>query len=250
MMSQKTNWKQHITDQLGKLPSGQPVYRTDPGGRLDADIVILGVYPAGRVRLRKVGDRMMNLPVEVERTSFDPKVSESGLEIDRLYLKPLELTRDDVLLIDMMPYFLANVRGSRGRTMWDNLQDYERLTGEQLHISPRPSPAALVRQAREMPGNLDRIRHYLSAGKRRLLLTLGTEAAAFARNTTYGPVSRAARDLFYASPVRLDVVGVPIDTVHLAHPGNLMVKSPSNLFWRETHARWCEQTTLTAHTLK
>ena len=44
----------------------------------------------------------INVPVAVEATSFSG--SKSGAEVDENYLAPLGLTRDDVMLVDMMPY--------------------------------------------------------------------------------------------------------------------------------------------------
>lgn len=232
-----STWELSIPAVRGRLPSGEPVHRTEPNGPVDAPIVIVGVYPAARVAGMSVHGVRMNLPVEVERRSFDT-VSASGREIDAQYLAPLGLTRDDVLLLDVMPYFLANVRKSGERTMWRNIQEYERLTGEQLGIEPRPTPASLVEQARAMPGNVERIRHYLLAAERRLVLTLGVEAAAFARGESLAETDRRKHEAFYADPVR-GFGDLDLAVVHLSHPGNLMATRPAAARWRERHATWC-----------
>lgn len=231
------DWESLIPPVRGRLPSGEAVHRTEPNGPLDAPIVVLGVYPAARVSMATVQGVRMNLPVEVERRSFDV-VSASGHEIDARYLGPLGLSRDDVLLVDLLPYFLANVRGSKGRTMWDNLRRFERSAGVSLRIEPRPPPAALVEQAQSMPGNVERLRYYIGAAERRVLLTLGVEAAAFARGESYRRTRARARDTFYAEPVReLGVFDLPM--VHLAHPG-ILISAPSRAaFWHQRHAAWC-----------
>jgi len=220
------------------LPGGEPLPRTDPGGNLDADIAILGLYPAAKVAQRTIAGHKMNLPVQVERTSFEHGVSESGKHLDENYLEPLGLTREDVLLLDLLPYFLANKRGKKGHTMADNIRTFESLTGEALGIEARLSPSKMVGLAREMPGNVERLTDYLSKCRPRLLLTLGVEVAAFIREQAYSRVSRDVKQYLYRGPVKLDVVGVEVDVVHLAHPGILM--SGRGADWRILHDRWCE----------
>jgi len=229
------SWQSLIPDTRGHLPGGEPLPRTDPGGNLDADIAILGLYPAARVAPISVGGRQRNLPVQVERTSFQSGVSESGKHLDAIYLEPLGLARNDVLLLDLLPYFLANTRVQKGRTMADNIRLFESLNGDILGIEPRLSPSKMVRLSREMPGNVDRLREYL--GKVRLLLTLGVETAAFVRGESVNKVSKSARELFYQEPVKLEVVGVEMNVIHLAHPGILM--SGRGGEWRRRHQAWC-----------
>ena len=56
----------------------------------------------------------MTLPTEVEGRSFETG-SASGAEIDAYYLLALGLSRREVFITDMMPYFLANTTRSRSR---------------------------------------------------------------------------------------------------------------------------------------
>ena len=232
-------WRELLPETNGSLPDGSPIPRTDTGGNPSAEIMLLGVYPAARVRQVTVHGERMNLPVQVERESFEPGVSNSGHELDRLYLRPLQLTRDDVFLADLMPYFLANTRGN-GRTMWDRIQQYEELTGETLGIRPRSSPAKLVEEARTMPGNLARLAEYVRACSPRLLLTLGLEPAAFIRGETYTAVDRRSRQLLYQPPEPHDLLGTEVPTVHLLHPGLLMSKGEQTRRWRERHQAWVQ----------
>lgn len=233
------DWEHAIPPFRGRLPGGAPIPRTDPGGSFDAKVMILGAYPAARVAQARVGVRRMNLPVQVERTSFEQGVSASAKEIDALYLAPLSLTRDDVLLIDLMPYFLANTRKTKGRSMADNIAEYEQLSGQPLGIEARPPERELVRIARSMPGNVDRLTAYLRRSRARLLLTLGSEAAAFVREQSYDAVNDRARDLFYSAPVAVDCLGLRTDIVHLAHPGLLMSGRGRRSGWPARHHTWC-----------
>jgi len=60
------SWQSLIPATRGRLPGDKPgkpgelLHRTDPGGNLDADIAVLGLYPAARVSQRTVGDLRMS----------------------------------------------------------------------------------------------------------------------------------------------------------------------------------------------
>lgn len=232
-------WQSLLPATRGTLPNGEPVWRTDPGGSFDAPVAILGVYPAGAVARTTVGDRVMNLPVRVERTSFELGVSASGKHLDARFLEPLGLDRASVLTLDAMPYFLANTRKSQGRSMADNLREAEATFGRSFGIDARPDPERLVELARQMPGNVARLTDFFGRSKAKLLLTLGSEAAAFVRHETYKKVNGTARSLFYAAPAELDVLGTRVSVVHLAHPGILMSGKGKQSDWPERHDGWC-----------
>ena len=251
MTGASASWETLIPATRGCLPSGEPVQRTDPAGDFDSRISIMGVYPAARVRSIAVGSRRMNLPDRVERVSFEPGISASSNHLDRVYLDPLGLSRKQVLLFDLMPFFLANTRSTGGRSMAGNVRAYEEQTRRLLGIEPRPPETELVRLARSMPGNVARLENILARSAARLLLTLGSEAAAFVRGGEYGAVNNRAKCLFYQEPVQLDVLGIRLRVVHLAHPGLLMTKKGRTAGWVDLHQSWCQGAgrTLVASTL-
>ena len=232
-------WEHLLPPTKGTLPNGAPMPRTDPSGSPLARIVILGAYPAATlVRRLVVGATPMMLPMAVERTSFEPS-SKSGAELDAHYLAPLGLTVADVLITDLMPYFLANTtKSSSGRSMADNLRLFERHSGTTTGIAARPEPNELVQLARAMPGNTDRLRFYLARCAPRLLLTLGAEPAAFVRGETHDAVAARFDALSYAAPETRDVLGVAVDVVHLVHP-HLFIKK--NAKWMARHRAWCAE---------
>lgn len=231
-------WEALIPRERGTLPGGGPLARTDPTGRFGAPIVFLGVYPAATaVRPLAVDGARMLLPVAVEPESFTAN-SASGKELGVHYLAPLGLTRTDVLIMDMLPYFLANVsRSQSGRSMDDNIRRWEAWTGQQTGIETRPPAPDLVQIARTMPGNLERLRDYLHRCQPRLLLTLGAEAAAFVRDEAFAKVQRRVKDVLYGPPVRLQFLGLELETVHLVHPHQFIKRNEG---WMDRHREWCQ----------
>lgn len=227
-------WRELLPARRGSLPLGGELVRTDASGPADAAVAILGVYPAA-TRLGRWEDesQVCNLPVEVERTSFEP-ASRSGRDLDTRYLAPLGLARCSVRITDLWPYYLSTtVSGDNGRSMADNVKRYEVATGMKTAVEPRPAPDVLLAQARELPGNLDRLAEVLGHPALRLLLTLGNEAAAFVRGLTS---VRDAQDLLYQPVVELEFLGRTFRVVHLTHPGNLLRRESG---WQQRHEVWC-----------
>ena len=229
-----STWREQLPTNRGRLPLAGELIRTDAAGPGDAAVAILGVYPAATKLGRWEYDgHVCQLPVEVERMSFDPN-SRSGRDLDVHYLKPLGLGRDSVLVTDLWPYYLATTAvGSNGRSMATNVKRYEAASGVKTAVEPRPAPDALLEQARELPGNLDRLADVLGSPALRLLLTLGNESAAFVRGLKS---ARAAQKLLYKPVVELEFLGRTFRVAHLTHPGNLMGEEPG---WQEAHDSWC-----------
>ncbi len=237
LFAMKTDWQSLLPPIRGVLPGGAPLRRTEPSGRPDARILILGVYPAAtRVGRQTVGGVPMVLPVEVEAESFDP-ASASGAEINENYLAPLGLSRLDVLITDLVPYFLANTSvSSSGRCMADNIRLYEAAAAATTGIGPRPPGEELIQLARSLPGNIDRLTEVFQRSRPSLLLTLGVEPAAFVRELAFRPASRDVDRLLYAAPVDVEVCGVRTTVVHLVHP-HLFIKQDAK--WTGRHRDWC-----------
>lgn len=236
MTNSNRSWEDLLPAVHGTLPGGADLRRTDAGGPAAAPLAILGVYPAlTKKKQMTVGGTRMQLPTAVEASSFEPG-SASGAELDDNYLTPLGLTRGDVRITDLLPYYLANTtRSSSGRSMADNIAIYERVTGVRTGIEARPSGHALLEKAHDMPGNLERLADVL--GATRGILTLGTEAAAFVRGIHFDEARKRVDDVLYADPVDVTFLGHTRRVVHLVHP-HLFIKR--NAKWIGRHRAWCE----------
>lgn len=229
-------WEASIPDVLGDLPFGGSLVRTDPGGPCPAPIAILGLYPAHtRTKLYRMkdGTRIL-LPVEVESRSFAG--SHSGKELTSRYLDLLGLSKDQVFTIDLYPYFLANTATSgSGRSMWDNVQRYQKETGLALTVQGRPEPDAMVHLCRTLAGNLERLADGLARCRPQLVITLGNEVAAFVRGYDR---AKAAQQHLYGPPIESRVFGAPVRVVHGAHPG-VFVRGGAKNPWIAKHEAWC-----------
>jgi len=224
------SWELLLPAIKGALPLGGTLCRTDPGGNPLADTLILGVYPA------QTGHRLWQgrrVPVAVERTSFEP-TSKSGADLERYYLAPLGLRRDDVFLVDLMPYFFARTaRGKKsGRSAWDNLVAHAEATGESCAALPQPLDDDMLAASRNLAGNLERLACYIQMSQASRLLTLGNIPAAFVRGFTK---AKKAQPFLYSPPITADVVGKQMEVTHLAHPGIL-----HNASWIEQHRAWLQ----------
>ena len=244
MNTEPATWEKLIPRRLGNLPLGGDLTRTDAGSSPSARIAILGVYPAAtKWRIFKAKEHRLKLPNAVEKTSFEA-TSASGRELDETYLAPLGLNRKAVFLFDMMPYFFANTSvGKNGRSMWTNIEIYEKESGHKTAVRPRPEPDKLLVECREMPGNSDRLADYMQRCAPELLLTLGNEGAAFVRGDL---VAKDAQPHLLGDPVEMEVLGVRTRVVHLPHPGIVM----KNDDWRDRHGRWCRESQSSVASIK
>jgi hypothetical protein len=217
--SMNDSWLTLLPDRLGDMPLGGDLLRTDAAGLETARVALFGVHPAATEwQHATVNGQAVKLPVAVERTSFDPH-SKSGEDLFTKYLRPLGLARQSVLLLDLWPYFLANTRRESGRkSLADSIREYEAVTGHKTAVEARPTGNELLSRIRSAPGNLDRLRSIVRHAPR-LVLTLGSEAAAFARGLER---AAAAQEYFYRDPEELEVasLGLRATFVHLAHPSN------------------------------
>jgi hypothetical protein len=231
------DWRKWLPDEIGKLPLGGVLRRTEANGSPQARIALLGIYPAAtRWQTFARNGMTLKLPVEVESHSFESS-SRSGGDLDIKYFNLLGIARDDVLMLDLVPYFFANTSKAKvsSRSMWENIQVYTQLTGEKTAVQPRPAEDDLLQLCRTMPGNMDRLAEYLSSPELQLLITLGRESAAFVRGHEH---AADGQQHLYADLDPIELFGRKIAVVHLVHPGQLQRGNE----WKERNESWCKTT--------
>jgi hypothetical protein len=228
----------------GALPIGGRLVRTEPSGPVPARIAFVGLYPAvTRLARFKSKDGTRLVPVEVESHSFCG--SASAHEIDSKYLRSLNLTREQVFMIDLYPYYLATTAksGERGRTMWDNIVAYTAEHGS-VAVQRRPDADEMVEWCRTLPGNAERLAYWFARCRPAIVITLGNEVAAFARGYKGDGAAKRAQAHLYEDcdagrePFKTEAFGAgPVRILHCAHPGILMREKDGA--WAKRHEDWC-----------
>jgi uracil-DNA glycosylase len=203
--------------------SGAPLRPVVPLDCGIGSVLVLGAYPSARfMTVDKTTDvpSADNLgPFENERWFDGQRIRRqpSAIELDECFLKPLGLARAECWVTDLVKVFLFKP---------GHVQRYNEIGAQ--------SPAGYERERFFDLGraSLPWIRLELEIAKPRLLLSLGAEVAGVIHN-----VSHAAQQVELLRPVvtTVSVDGYSVPTMHCAHPGILMRKSPSNP-WPERNA--------------
>jgi hypothetical protein len=233
----KEGWEHLLPLARGVLPLGGTLRRTEPSGSCPAPIVVAGLYPAHTkmARYKCIDGATINLPSAVEERSFEG--SKSAMELVGRYLDPLGLSRARVLALDIYPYFLANTHvGKNGRSMWDNVQRFHAEAGVKTAVEGREPEDEMVRLCRTLPGNAERLAHYMRRCRPALVVTLGNEVAAYVRGYQ---VAAQAQHQLYGPPIESAALGFPTTIVHLAHPGLFLRRSAASNAWVARHDDWC-----------
>lgn len=211
MKQSKMAWKEHIPFESGPLMWGGFLQRTEPNGDPAAPIAVLGPSPAV-IQERQWKDKqgaVRMVPAKVEVNSLQAN-TDVGREFDQNWLPPLKLSRKQIYAFDLMPYALADI----------------------------PQPDELLALSRTMPGNDARLAEYLHCSPRRLLITIGNEAAAYVRGYTRSMDAQQHLYLPQVPDERLKILGGKVCVLHLAHPALLMKDAE----WAEMHSLWCKET--------
>ena len=186
--------------------------RLRPVVPLDAAVggyFVLGAYPSAR--FEAVGEER-DVPVADNLGPFEPeryfdgqriRVQASAKELDDYYLKPLDISRSDCWITDLVKVFLFKP-GHRAK--------YERLGVA--------TPPGYERERFHELGvkSLPWIEREIALAKPRLVITLGAEVTGIVR----GVGEKEAVSLLGPSIGSVRYGGVEAPTVHLAHPGIVM----------------------------
>jgi hypothetical protein len=243
-------WKNFLPEQLSPPLPWKPscfLTRTDHNGDLNAPIVMLGIYPAevdGITWNDTQTGTGYHLPTKFEKRSFEPG-SYSGQALRQYYIEKLGLTVGQVCMFDLWPYYLASTRinAKTGHTVWTNIERYHASQGGLSPIIKRPPPQDLLRKISAAPGNKERLLEYFNFKRRRLIITLGNEAAAFVRGIE--DCDEAQKHLYGRAATTLSILGHNIPVIHLAHPGSMRANKKQGIeetYWGKRHLGWCAST--------
>lgn len=257
---------EHIIDGMNHIfPFGQPLGLVQQTDRRPKQVFVLGVY-ASAVHARWVGadgrDIVKALAVASEpyifwkgdgadeiisRIAVHPKIGRlypadqqlngpSGLALDELFLKPLELGREDAWLCDLVPHSCVNPAQQEAieRAYLPLMATHGLPTPT---IPPVPNVLADEDRVRDIAGELEQsraqtlvllgdepIKWFLRAFDQRWrnLASFGTDAESYGRRH------------------RVVIGGREIDVLPLAHPRQVARLGRASARWYELHCQWCQ----------
>jgi hypothetical protein len=248
---------------LGTFPFGEPVRRLTQLDRGPKEIFILGVY-ASAVHARWIGcdgtELAKALAVASEPHIFwrgddptavierirvpsgagrlEPAASTfngpSGIALDRRFLSPLERTRDDAWLADLVPHSCVNPQQEAAlrRCYIPRVREWGLPIPS---VSSVPSP--LVDAARQ-----EEIAAELLESRARVLILLGDEPIRWFSSRWHTPCRRLSdfgADVdTYGRLTPANVAGARIDLLPLAHPRQVARLGRASARWYELHQRW------------
>lgn len=185
-----------------KFLDGTPVAALPPRQTTRNGIMIVGAYPAARY------DKVQNepfVPVGNIDEPFDPKAW-AGDELDKVYLQPLELTRQQCWITNLVRCYLFEERGKKR-----DISKYRRLGVTWPGFTVRNRFDDYAQQG------LPWLEEELRLAQPKLVITLGSEVAA-AFHPGHPKSKRTA--LVENAELRQVKLGEYTWTmVHLAHPG-------------------------------
>jgi uracil-DNA glycosylase len=249
--------------ELGSFPFGQPVFPLKQRDRSRKDIFVLGVY-ASAVHARWVsgsgrelakalavasepyifwrGDNpetiidQIRLPAEAGH--LEPAASmfngPSGIALDECFLAPLNRTRNEAWLADLVPHSCVN-----GQQLAALQRCYlPRMTEWGLPVPSVPSvPSALASPARR-----DEIVAELIESKARILVLLGDEPIRWFSSKFHPQCRRlvefGADQDTYGRLTEATIDGHHIALLPLAHPRQVARLGRSSARWYDLHREW------------
>ena len=253
-----------MIDSVGTFPFGQPIRRVVETDRSAKRVFVLGVYasavharwigPEGKEVVRALGvasepyifwrgDRSdeivskIEIPAEVGRLvpAGGNLNGPSGKSLDCDFLKPLQITRNDAWLCDLVPHSCMN--DGQARAIEDRYAPEARRLG--LANADWPTvPTELADDARR-----SNIAEELLESKAEILVTLGDLplkwfGATFGTRRTLGAYGRDSESYGSLHDVKID--GRPIKLLPLVHPRQAARLGSHSRNWVELHRVWKE----------
>ena len=244
------------------FPFGQPItpVRQFDNGR-PKELFILGVYasavhvkwygPDNKLRIRAMAVasepeifwRGGNDYVEevIRKINLDPKYGHlepaaptfngpSGNCLDRNYIEPLGLTREDVWLCDLLPESRKNPQQAAALA-----KHYDGFVDIPYSFPPVPSPIADEQRVREIVAELEK-------SSTRQIIILGDEPIKYFLKYFKPSVTKLSEIEPYGKTIPVQINGRPYSALCLAHPRQTAKLGNSSQKWYERHQQWMRQT--------
>lgn len=243
------------------FPFGQPISAVKQvNDGIPKKLFILGVYasavhvkwfgPDGKIRIKAMavasepeifwnGENADVLSV-IDRINLDARYGylapadnvfngPSGRCLDKNYLEPLKLTRQDVWLCDLLPESRKNPSQTVALS-----KKYDGFVDIPYDFPPVPSLIADEKRVLEIVKELE------TSGAKRIVL-LGDEPTKYFLNHFDTSIKRLSKIEPYGKEIPVMINGNDYAVVCLAHPRQTAKLGKSNQYWYDKHQRWMSE---------
>ena len=202
---------------------GNPVQPVVPIDTAQDGVCIIGAYPTAR--FATIGSER-DVPIEDIRNPFSNeryfdgsrvRSVASGTELEKAYLEPLSLRRDQCWITNLVRIFLFKN---------EHLEKYRRLHCVWPEKATRDQFESFAQEG------LHWLQDELALARPRLVITLGAEVAGVLQNVN-GQRERNA--LLNGDLKEFSLGSIVYSVIHLAHPGIVMRPPGENNPWPEQH---------------
>jgi uracil-DNA glycosylase len=154
----------------------------------------------------------------------------SGRALDELFLKPMELNRDDAWLCDIVPYSCRNLGQAK---VIREKYDPEMLEHGLPEATTTPVPSPLCADERRQ-----RILAELRESKARTVILLGDEPIKSFLHFFDSRWNRLGQFEPYGSYHKVNIAGTDYDVLPLVHPRQASQLGAHSAKWYELHMEW------------
>lgn len=248
---------------IGQFPFGEPITTVEQPDRTPKDVFVLGVYasavharwlsPEGKEMIKAVAvasepeifwrgedaaEIIGRISVQPEAGRLEPAArthnGPSGIALDELFLKPMRVDRTSAWVADLVPHSCMNP--SQGKAL---RRSYEPFVAARIlpAVDWPPVPSSLTDDNRRR-GILEEI----MASRASTLILLGDQPIKWfleffdrrwSRLLDFGETPQT-----YGRAHEVDLDGLEIDVLPLAHPRQAARLGASSKKWKELHESW------------
>jgi len=245
---------------MERFPFGEPVLKVEQKDKSPKKIFILGVY-ASAVHARWInadGKTLINalavasepyifwkgdgadeiitrikLPKQAGKliAAYKKFNGPSGNVLDENYLIPLDLTRDDCWLCDLIPFSMLNPKQISALKKYESLFDKFGLNKHNMRIATLKNRKIDIVRRKEIVNEIKK-------SKAKFLITLGNEPLTHFIKY-YNPEIKALNQQDnYGTITNLDIDGTPVKLIALVHPRQAGKLGGYSQNWFDIHSEW------------
>ena len=247
-------------EDLGRFLFNEPVKKVEQSERTTKKIFILGVYasavhakwfsPKGKTLIKALavasepyifwrGDAVENIISNIKLPEGAGKLVQadkdfngpSGIALDKEYLSPLGINRNQCWLCDLVPYSMMNL--SQLKAIMRNIDFLNELNIPFPTLKEASSENRVISDDRR-----NEILEEIKLSQAEYLITLGNEPITNFISKFCPEINELDRGKSYGYPIEIDIKGIKIKLIRLVHPRQAGRLGLHDNDWYEAHQSW------------